>query len=112
MDQSQLEGAYNELSGKAESTVGDLTGDAKLKTEGLADQGIGKLQQGYARARETFKSVAEDVSTQTRQAASTAQQQAGTIADAIEANVHERPLLALAAAGAIGYVVAFLIHRK
>jgi ElaB/YqjD/DUF883 family membrane-anchored ribosome-binding protein len=52
------------------------------------------------------------VSEHARQAADSAQATAGSVGEALEANVHARPLLALAAAGALGYVLAFLIHRK
>jgi uncharacterized protein YjbJ (UPF0337 family) len=112
MDQNQFEGTLNEFTGKAESLAGDVTGDAKLKGQGVADQASGKLQQGYARARETVRGVVDDVSTQARQAAGSAQDTMGSVGEVLEANVHERPLLALAAAGALGYVFAFLIHRK
>ncbi len=112
MDQNQFEGTLNDLGGRVETAAGDLTGDAKLKAQGMADQGVGKLQKGYARARETVRGVVDEVSEHARQAADSAQATAGSVGEALEANVHARPLLALAAAGALGYVLAFLIHRK
>jgi len=112
MDQNGFEGTLNDVTGKVEKTAGDFTGDTKLQADGLTNQGIGKVQKGFSRAREGFRNVVDDMSSQAREAASTAQEQAATIGEAIEATVHDRPLLALAAAGALGYVLAFLIHRK
>jgi uncharacterized protein YjbJ (UPF0337 family) len=112
MDQNQFEGTLNELTGKVEKATGDLTGDSKLQGEGLIDQGVGKFEQSYARARETIRGVVGDVSGQARHAAATAQATAGSVGEALEENVHQRPMLALAAAGALGYLIAFLVHRK
>ena len=88
------------------------SGEAKMPGEGLADQARGKMQDGFSQARETVSGVVADLSGQARSAAAGMQERVGTLGEALEASVHERPLLALAAVGALGYLLAVLVHRR
>lgn len=58
MSIATFKGDGNEIGGKIKETAGNLTGDTSLKSEGIADQVTGKVQQGYGAARDA---VAENV---------------------------------------------------
>lgn len=51
-------GLKDQAKGKAKEIAGTLTGNTKLQAEGLADQGIGKLQE----LGQEVKSVANELS--------------------------------------------------
>jgi uncharacterized protein YjbJ (UPF0337 family) len=44
MDRDRVEGAAKNMKGKVKEAAGKVTGDAKLKSEGKADQVAGKVQ--------------------------------------------------------------------
>jgi uncharacterized protein YjbJ (UPF0337 family) len=44
-----------ELKGKAKESVGDATGDDKLKAEGEGDQAKGNLKQAGEKVKDVFK---------------------------------------------------------
>ncbi len=101
MDQDRITGAASELKGQVKEGIGNLTGDSKTQAEGYADQLSGATRRTIGQARDTL-----------RDAADTLQDQAGSIGEYIDETIHERPLTALLAAGAIGYVLSLLIHRR
>ena len=49
MDRDRVEGAAKNLKGKVKEAAGKVTGDAKLKSEGKADQVAGKVQNAVRR---------------------------------------------------------------
>ncbi len=101
MDQDRITGTADELQGKVKEGVGKLTGDSKTQAEGYADQLSGTAQRTLGQARDTLRDTAD-----------TLQQQAGSIGEYIDEIVHDRPLTALLAAGATGYILSLLIHRR
>ena len=44
MDEDRVKGALNQAKGAVKETVGNLTGDKKMETEGTADKAAGKVQ--------------------------------------------------------------------
>ncbi len=44
MDKDRIKGSANQAKGKVKETFGELTGDAKLESEGKVDNVIGKVQ--------------------------------------------------------------------
>ena len=55
MDKDRIKGAATNLGGKAKQTAGNVTGDQKLKTEGMVDQIRGKLQNAVGGLKDLFK---------------------------------------------------------
>lgn len=101
MDEDRVTGTVKDLKGQAKEGVGKFTGDAKSQAEGYAEQLTGAAQRTYGQARDTL-----------RDAAGSFQEQASTIGDYIDETMHERPLTALLAAGAVGYILSLLIHHR
>ncbi len=60
VDQDRAEGSAKQLSGKLKEGAGKLTGDAKLKNEGRAEQAEGKVQNAWGSAKEKARELAKD----------------------------------------------------
>lgn len=55
VDKDRVEGSATNLGGKVKEGAGKLTGDEKLKNEGLADQVKGKVQNAVGGVKDAFK---------------------------------------------------------
>jgi uncharacterized protein YjbJ (UPF0337 family) len=55
MDKDRVEGSAKEIKGKAKEVAGKVLGDAKLKSEGKADQAAGKIQNVVGGVKDTLK---------------------------------------------------------
>jgi uncharacterized protein YjbJ (UPF0337 family) len=55
MDKDRVEGAATNAKGKVKEAVGKVTGDAKLKSEGRADQIAGKVQNAVGGAKDAIR---------------------------------------------------------
>ena len=55
VDRDRVEGAAKNLKGKVKEGVGKVTGDAKLKSEGKADQVAGKVQNAIGGAKDSVR---------------------------------------------------------
>lgn len=101
MDEDRIAGGAKDLKGEFKEGLGNLTGDTKTKAEGQADQLSGVAQRTAGQARDAVRDAADAV-----------QQQAATIGEYLDETIHERPLTALLAAGAVGYILSLLVHRR
>jgi len=112
MNEDILSGTASNLGGKVEQAAGSMTGDAKLQGQGKIDEVKGQVQAGFGRAKDNLRSTIDTLSDQARTAASGVQTQAGNAGESIGAMVKEQPIAALLTATAVGYLLAFLIHRR
>ena len=55
MDKNRVEGSAKEIKGKTKEVAGKMLGDAKLESEGKADQGAGKIQNAVGGVKDTLK---------------------------------------------------------
>jgi uncharacterized protein YjbJ (UPF0337 family) len=55
MDKDRVEGAATNLKGKIKEAAGNVTGDAKLKSEGRADQVAGKVQNAVGGVKDAIR---------------------------------------------------------
>jgi uncharacterized protein YjbJ (UPF0337 family) len=55
MNKDQFKGRIEQGSGKVKEAAGKLVGNYRLRTEGAAEQAIGKVQAGYGDAKENAK---------------------------------------------------------
>lgn len=61
MNKDQVKGRVDQASGKIKETAGNVVGNEKLKTEGMAEQLKGKVQAGFGDAKEHAKDKAKKV---------------------------------------------------
>jgi uncharacterized protein YjbJ (UPF0337 family) len=55
MDKDRIEGAATQAKGAVKETVGKITGDAKLQTEGAADKAAGKVQNAVGGMKDAVR---------------------------------------------------------
>jgi uncharacterized protein YjbJ (UPF0337 family) len=58
MDENRIAGTARDFGGKVEEGVGRVTGDAKTKAKGIADQAVGTAQDLYGQAADTARDTA------------------------------------------------------
>jgi ElaB/YqjD/DUF883 family membrane-anchored ribosome-binding protein len=87
-------------------------GAAIDKVAGLARDASSAGIQAVAQASDTIHGVAREVGNKVDQAATTAYQQGARAGGYVSRYATEQPLTALLIAGAIGYGLAYLIHRN
>jgi uncharacterized protein YjbJ (UPF0337 family) len=57
IDHDRVEGSTKNLGGKVKEGLGNLTGDAKLKSDGKADQAKGKTQNAVGGLKDKAREV-------------------------------------------------------
>jgi uncharacterized protein YjbJ (UPF0337 family) len=55
MDKDRIEGSAKQFKGAFKETVGKVTGDAKLETEGKTDKVEGKVQNAVGGLKDTVR---------------------------------------------------------
>ena len=55
MDKDRVEGSAKEIKGKTKEIAGKVLGDAKLESDGNADQAAGTIQNAVGSVKETLK---------------------------------------------------------
>ena len=132
MDQQQGEGLMSQAAAKVGVTVGDLTGKSQEMVQDKIDQAkpvlrdlresagaamdkaadlAQKASTAGVQAVDAIQGVARDVGNQVGQAATTVYQQSARAGGSVSRYAAEQPLTALLVAAAIGYGLAYLIHR-
>ena len=132
MDQQQGEAVMSETAAKVGDTVGDLTASTGKLVQDKIDQAkpvlrdlresagaamdkaadlAQKASNAGVQAVDAIQGIARDVGNQTSQAVTSAYQQGTRAGDYVSRYAAEQPLTALLIAGAIGYGIAYLIHR-
>jgi uncharacterized protein YjbJ (UPF0337 family) len=109
MDEDRIAGAAKDLAGKAEGTAGDIAGDARTHTAGLAREAAGTVQNLYGQAKETARQATD---TAAGYAKDTYEQSGEALRDGSQAltkKVQENPLGSILIAGAIGFALALLM---
>ncbi len=61
MNQDELEGKAESVKGKVKQAVGDLTDNADVHDEGVADEAAGKAQETFGKARRKVGEAIEDI---------------------------------------------------
>jgi ElaB/YqjD/DUF883 family membrane-anchored ribosome-binding protein len=100
---------------QAKPVLRDLQGSAGAaidKAAGLARDASNAGIQAVAEASDAIQGVAREVGNKVDQAATTVYQQGARAHGYVSQYAAEQPLTALLIAGAIGYGLAYLIHRK
>jgi ElaB/YqjD/DUF883 family membrane-anchored ribosome-binding protein len=95
---------------QSKSVLRDLQESAAAAADRTADLAR-KVSAPAVQAADTIQGVARDVGNQVGQAASTVYEQGARAGSSVSRYTAEQPLMALLIAGAIGYGIAYLIHR-
>ncbi len=99
MNKDRIEGAATSTVGKIEKTIGDMTGDAGMQSDGLIDQAKGKAQNLYGSAKDVVDAALENASPAVRDGAERA-------FGAVKAH----PLLMALFAGTVGFAIALTMN--
>ena len=132
MDQQGNEAAVRDAAAKVGDTVGNLTTEAGKVVQDKIDQAkpvlrdlresagaamdkaadlAQKASTAGVQAVDAVQGAARDVANQASQAASAVYQQGARAGGTVSRYAAEQPLTALLVAAAIGYGIAYLIHR-
>lgn len=60
-NRDELEGKFDQAKGSVKETVGRVTNDTDLETEGEADRAGGKVQEGFGTAKRKVGEAIEDI---------------------------------------------------
>ena len=61
MDEDRVEGTARHVGGKVQEGAGRVTGDARTRAEGLANQAVGTAQDLYGQAADTAREQATNL---------------------------------------------------
>ncbi len=95
MNEDRIEGAATTLGGRVETNLGEITGDRKLQSDGLADKALGTTQNMFGGAQDALRSALDQAPPEVRDGAERAISAA-----------RKNPLMATLAAGAVGLILA------
>ena len=112
---AKTEKVFQEKIDQAKPVLQDLqatAGNAIDKAAGFARDASNAGVQAVTQASGAIQGVAREVGKQVDQAATTAYQQSARAGGYVSRYAAEQPLTALLIAGAIGYGLAYLIHRN
>jgi ElaB/YqjD/DUF883 family membrane-anchored ribosome-binding protein len=130
MDEPRIQDRVSETAEKVGTMASDAAKQAGTAMQGRLDQGKAMIQdaqasaatlarqateagrQAMAQAGELVQGTARQASNQATQAATNLYQQGSRAGDFISQYAAEQPVTALLVAGAIGYGLAYLIHRR
>lgn len=59
VDKNRVQGAFDQAKGAVKEGLGNLTGDDKLKAEGLADKAKGKAESAVGGAKDAVRDAAK-----------------------------------------------------
>lgn len=114
-----IEGGFDEFTGKVEQAAGSAFGDSKMQSDGKvtelkgkAEQVIGKAKDAYGRATETVKDWADKAPEVTQQAREQAARLAEEGGARVRQTVQEQPVAVLAGGIALGFVVGWLLSGR
>ena len=99
MNEDQFTGTARNLGGKIEDEFGKIIGDPQIRGEGIIDQVAGAAQHMYGDAKELANTAYRQASPVVREGA----ERAISI-------TRENTILAVLAAGAVGYALSWAFH--
>jgi uncharacterized protein YjbJ (UPF0337 family) len=57
----ELKGKLNQAKGQVKQSIGNATGNDRLRDEGVADQAVGSVQEGIGKAKRTVGNAVKDL---------------------------------------------------
>lgn len=59
VDENRVKGAFDQAKGSVKETVGNMTGDTKLQSEGVADKAKGKAESTVGGAKDAIRDATD-----------------------------------------------------
>ena len=112
MDKDRIVGATKDFAGKAESTAGNLAGDAKTEASGRAREAAGTVQNLYGQAKDAARDAGEAAVNVARDAYDNSGDTFRDGSKAVAKSVRDNPLGSLLIAGGIGFALAMMLTRS
>ena len=89
VDDNRFEGTARRVGGRIQEAVGDFTGDSSSQIRGRANQAAGAAQDAYGMVSDEAQAYAEQLSE----------------------SVKDQPLVALAIAAGVGFLLGLIVRR-
>jgi uncharacterized protein YjbJ (UPF0337 family) len=125
MDRQRIEGEAKRQYGRAQEAVGEFAGDARTRAQGMARQAEGAAENYVGQARDTLREYADEASAYAGEAYERGMGMARRQWDRYEPDrylregrqivrrqVETHPLVTILVAGAVGYLLGYLIHGR
>ena len=119
MDENRITGAAKEFGGKVQGAAGDLTGDRKTQARGKANEAQGGAENLVGQAKDTVRDVAgqagdlaDSALKKGHDAFPDAERAYRQGSDAVTQYAKDSPLTLALMAGAVGYLLAMVIHGR
>ena len=119
MDENRITGAAKELGGKIQGKVGDVTGDNETAVKGKATELKGSAENIVGQAKDAVRGVADQASDLANEAIKKGREKFPEVehayrqsGDAAVQYAKESPLMFAVMAGALGYLLALVIHGR
>ena len=112
MDKDRIAGAAKDFAGKAESVVGNMTGDAKTQAEGRAREAAGTVQNLYGQAKDAVSDATDAAVNYAKDAVGNPSETLRDGQKAVAQTVQDNPLGSLLIAGGIGFALALMMTRS
>jgi uncharacterized protein YjbJ (UPF0337 family) len=61
MNRNEIDGKVDQLKGNIKEIVGEATDNERLRDEGVADQAVGEVEEGFGKARRKVGDALHDV---------------------------------------------------
>jgi uncharacterized protein YjbJ (UPF0337 family) len=111
MDKDRIVGSAKDYAGKAEATVGNITGDSKTQGEGRVREAAGAAQNLYGQAKDAARDVKDAAFDYAKDSYEKGSDTFRDGSQAIAKSVQENPLSSLLIAGGIGFALALMMTR-
>jgi uncharacterized protein YjbJ (UPF0337 family) len=111
MDKDRIVGTAKDFAGKAETTVGEMTGDAGTQASGRLREAAGTAQNLYGQAKDAARDATDAASNYAKQAYESSGDTFRDGSEALAKRVRDNPIGSVLIAGGIGFALALMMMR-
>lgn len=112
VDMDRVTGMVKEFAGAAQGSMGDAVGSPGNSVEGRFREAEGQVEQLYGQAKDAIRRGANRLGDVARDARDDPAAYARHGGNAARRQVEANPLVAVLIAGAVGYLLSYLVHGK
>ena len=110
MDKDRIAGTTKDFAGKAESTIGEMAGDAGTQASGRLREATGTAQNLYGQAKDAARDATDTATNYARQAYENSGDTFREGSEALIRKVRDNPLGSVLIAGGIGFALALMMR--